>query len=206
MNRNSELAITSFLFLVSLPFIAAAMLAVRIAVGRPVFFTQLRAGRGGCPIRIIKLRTMQPQPADGPALQDAERVTPVTARLRRLRIDELPQLLAVLRGDLALVGPRPLLPETVAGFGAAGRRRGTVRPGLTGWAQVSGNTRLTDDEKLRLDLWYVENRSAALDIRILLETVRVALFGERRRPERLAAAVGPARAQSARPRAGGVAR
>lgn len=185
------------LFAVSLPFIAAAILVIRITLGRPVFFSQFRSGQGGRPFRIVKLRTMRPQPAAGPDLSDAARVTPATALLRRLRIDELPQLVAVLRGELALVGPRPLLPETVAGFGPAGEKRGTVRPGLTGWAQVSGNTRLDDEEKLRLDLWYVDNRSAALDLRILRETVSVALFGERRRPERIAAALDPAATPSA---------
>jgi lipopolysaccharide/colanic/teichoic acid biosynthesis glycosyltransferase len=189
MNRSTELAITILLFLFSLPFFALACFAVRITLGNPVFFVQTRAGKRGRAIRVVKLRTMLPQPEDGPLLSDADRVTPVSRFLRKLRLDELPQLVGVLRGDLALVGPRPLMPGTVAGFGAAGQQRGRVKPGITGWSQVSGNTRLSDTEKLYLDLWYIRHRSATLDFRILRETLSVAIFGERRKPERLAEAM-----------------
>ncbi|RMA41543.1 sugar transferase [Rhodophyticola porphyridii] len=188
MNRKTEFAIASILVLALLLFFLIASVIVRVSLGSPMFFVQTRAGKDGHPIRIVKLRTMYHQPDDGPPLPDAERTTPATDLLRRLRMDELPQLIAVLRGDLALVGPRPLLPQTIKAFGAKGEQRGKVRPGITGWSQVSGNTRLSDDEKLQLDLWYVANRSAALDFRILAETASVALLGERRRPERLIAA------------------
>jgi lipopolysaccharide/colanic/teichoic acid biosynthesis glycosyltransferase len=188
MNRKTELAIAFILAIVLLPFFLVASVIVGTKLGSPVFFVQKRAGKNGRCIRIVKLRTMRHQPDVGPPLPDAERVTPATDLLRRLRLDELPQLIAVLRGDLALVGPRPLLRHTIEAFGAEGEQRCKVRPGITGWSQVSGNTRLSNDEKLRLDLWYVANRSTALDFRILAETASVALFGERRRPERLIAA------------------
>lgn len=189
MNRSLEIAITVFLLLVLLPAFIVAVFCVLFFLGKPVLFSQIRSGRDGCRIRVDKLRTMHPHPADVPALEDAERTPAAMALLRRLRLDEIPQLVSVLRGELALVGPRPLLPETVEGLGADGRLRGAVRPGITGWAQVSGNTRLSVEEKLRLDLWYVANRSTALDLRILRETILVPLLGERRRPDRLAAAL-----------------
>jgi lipopolysaccharide/colanic/teichoic acid biosynthesis glycosyltransferase len=189
MDRRIEFAAALILFLSFLPFFLLAALIVRISLGAPVFFTQVRAGQDVRRITIVKLRTMHPQPDDGPPLPDAERTTSATELLRRLRLDELPQLLAVLKGDLALVGPRPLLPETIVAFGPDGLIRCSVRPGITGWSQVSGNTRLNDQEKLQLDLWYVANRSTALDFRILAETASVALIGERRRPDRLAAAM-----------------
>jgi lipopolysaccharide/colanic/teichoic acid biosynthesis glycosyltransferase len=117
--------------------------------------------------------------ADGQLLPDNRRETPVTRSIRRLRLDEIPQLLAILNGDMSFVGPRPLQPDTVAAFGALGHVRASVRPGLTGWAQVNGNTCLTDREKLALDIWYVDNWSRSLDARILLLTAAVMLRGER---------------------------
>ncbi|MEM5545021.1 sugar transferase [Sulfitobacter sp. AS92] len=188
MSRKTEFAIAFILSIILLPLFLFASAVVVIKLGSPVFFVQKRTGKSGRCLRVVKLRTMHKQPDDGPLLLDVERVTPATDLLRRLRLDELPQLIAVLRGDLALVGPRPLLRHTVEAFGVKGEQRCKVRPGITGWSQVSGNTRLSNDEKLQLDLWYVANRSAALDFRILAETVSVALLGERRRPERLVAA------------------
>ena len=123
--------------------------------------------------------------ARGELLPDDSRQTPVTRLLRRTRLDETPQLLNILRRDMALVGPRPLRPETIAKAGARGERRSRVRPGMTGWAQISGNTKLSEDEKFALDLWYVDHRSFWLDLRILLETVLVILQGERRNAARL---------------------
>jgi lipopolysaccharide/colanic/teichoic acid biosynthesis glycosyltransferase len=175
--------------IILLPVFVFVFLLILSTLGRPVFFVQTRVGRGTVQFRLVKFRTMfEATGADGQSLSDELRVTPVTRLVRRLRLDEIPQLWMILRGDMALVGPRPLLAQTIAGFGAAGIERCRVRPGLTGWAQVSGNSFLTNEEKLDLDLWYIENRSAALDLRILLETVRVALFGEIRSPERLAEA------------------
>jgi lipopolysaccharide/colanic/teichoic acid biosynthesis glycosyltransferase len=115
---------------------------------------------------------------EGKLLPDADRTTPFGRLLRRFRVDELPELVNVIEGSLTLIGPRPLLPETIAAFGEAGRRRCQVRPGLTGWAQVNGNASLSDEDKLALDLWYIDNRSFVLDLRIAFATIAVTLCGE----------------------------
>ncbi|SMX47324.1 sugar transferase [Actibacterium lipolyticum] len=166
---------------------AITAVLVGFSLGRPILFSQVRAGKTRKTFRIHKFRSMTEEcDADGNLLPDADRQNGLTAILRRTRLDELPQLFAILRGDMALVGPRPLLPETIRDFGELGERRCAVRPGLTGWAQVSGNTNLTHEEKLKLDLWYAEHKSFALDMKILAETVGVVLFGERRNDRRLA--------------------
>ena len=189
MSRPVELFLASILFVATLPFQGITWILLRLRIGSPVFFRQVRAGRGARPFTILKFRTMtDDRGPDGRLLPDHLRQIPLSRLVRRLRLDELPQLLLILRGDMALVGPRPLLPETIAGFGEAGRRRCLVPPGLTGWAQVSGNTRLDDSQKLALDLWYVDHRSTLLDLRILVETIAVALRGEHPHPERLSVA------------------
>ena len=188
MDRKLEVAIAAILVFFLLPFFLVACVAVRISLGAPIFFIQTRVGKDGRLIKVHKLRTMHHQPEGEAPLPDDARTTATTFLLRRLRLDELPQLITVIRGDLALVGPRPLLPETIESFGPEGEMRCAVRPGITGWSQVSGNTHLSNDEKLQLDLWYVAHRSTALDFRILFETALVALFGERRKPNRLLAA------------------
>jgi lipopolysaccharide/colanic/teichoic acid biosynthesis glycosyltransferase len=168
------------LLVLSLPLWLAAAVVVWLSVGRPVFFRQSRSGLAGRPFLVCKFRTMHDRrDPNGQLLPDAMRETPATRLMRAVRIDELPQLLAIMRGEMAFIGPRPLLATTIAEFGELGRIRGTVRPGLSGWAQVNGNTRLTNREKLALDLWYVRNRSLGLDLRILLLTLQVALLGER---------------------------
>ncbi|WP_299281893.1 sugar transferase [uncultured Tateyamaria sp.] len=187
MNRAVELLITGLAGLLALPFFLIAYVILRLSLGAPSVFRQTRSGLHDVPFTVIKLRTMSDARApDGALLPDAQRQTPISTIVRRLRLDELPQLLTILRGEMALVGPRPLLRETIAGFGQDGLRRATVRPGLTGWAQVSGNTMLSDTEKLQLDLWYIANRSTWLDLRILAETIGVALYGEQRRVDRIA--------------------
>lgn len=168
------------LLILALPLIAFLAVLVLCSVGRPVFFTQRRSGIGARPFRLIKLRTMtNARGPDGHLLPDDERITRVGRLLRRTRLDELPELINIARGEMAFVGPRPLLPETIAEMGKGGAIRATVLPGLTGWSQVSGNTLLSQRRKLELDLWYVENRSLALDLRILWMTVTVVVFGER---------------------------
>jgi lipopolysaccharide/colanic/teichoic acid biosynthesis glycosyltransferase len=158
--------------------IAAAVLL--IALGPPLSFRQVRCGLDGRHIVIRKFRTMHDlRDPHGRLLPDADRVSPITRLIRRLRLDEIPQLLAVFDGDLAFVGPRPLTPEIITKFGRAGIVRCSVRPGLTGWAQVNGNTLLSDQDKLALDIWYVDHRSAWLDLRILALTVAMLIFGER---------------------------
>ena len=189
MPRFAEFSLVFVAALVLLlPMILVAMV-VCIAVGRPVVFSQVRSGRGGMPFVLRKFRSMTDARDDrNQLLPDVQRTTPITAILRRTRLDELPQLWSILVGEMALVGPRPLLPATIAEFGSLGVNRGVVRPGLTGWAQVSGNTMLSDHDKLALDLWYVAHRSIRLDLRILAETLNVALSGERIDPQRLAQA------------------
>lgn len=186
MSRWQELFLVWFLIVLTLPFrlVTAGFLLAHL--GRPLMFRQVRIGQGGRQILVPKYRTMSDaRDAQGRLLPDALRQTRFSGIIRRLRLDELPQLDRIAAGDMALVGPRPLLPATIREFGALGDIRNSVRPGLTGWAQVSGNTRLSDAEKLALDLWYVAHRGPALDLRILRDTVGVALGGERRDEARL---------------------
>ena len=189
MNRVPEILLCVVLGVVALPFFLIACLIVVVSVGTPLMFSQPRCGRGGQIFRLFKLRSMSAaRGPDGALLPDEQRQTKVTALIRRLRLDEIPQLLLILRGHMALVGPRPLLPETIESFGTEGQYRCSVRPGLTGWAQVSGNTNLSNTEKLGLDLWYVAHRSTMLDLRIMAETIGVAIWGEHRRIDRIEAA------------------
>ncbi|MCC2981308.1 sugar transferase [Sphingomonas sp. IC4-52] len=165
--------------ILALPVMFAVGAVVLASLGRPVFFEQQRTGRDGKPFILRKFRTMREEyDTVGAPLSDAARLTSTGRFLRRTRLDELPQLFAILRGDMALVGPRPLLPETVASLGEAGRIRGRVRPGLTGWAQVNGNTLLSDAEKAALDGWYIANRSLRLDLSIVLRTIGTIFLGE----------------------------
>ena len=148
-----------------LPLSAAVAAAVAISMGRPVLFSQERAGRGGRTFKFLKFRTM----VDGDA-PDAERMTRLGRFLRATSLDELPQLLHVLSGKMSLVGPRPLPARYLPRYSAEQARRHEVRPGITGWAQVNGRNALSWEEKFKLDVWYVDHRSLALDARILLLT------------------------------------
>ena len=148
-----------------LPAMLAVALAVRWRMGSPVLFTQQRPGLSEVPFTIYKFRTMQ----DGTAADEA-RLTTLGKLLRATSLDELPELWNVLRGDMSLVGPRPLLMEYLGHYSAEQQRRHEVRPGITGWAQVCGRNNISWDEKLRLDVWYVEHRSLWLDFKILLMT------------------------------------
>lgn len=172
------------LLLLCLPMIALLAILVLIFQGRPIFFHQIRSGLGGVPFRMVKFRSMRDlRDANGDLLPDAERTTRIGAFLRRSRLDELPELWNVLTGDLAFIGPRPLLPVTIVELGPRGVKRGKTRPGLTGWAQVNGNTLLTLDEKIALDLWYIEHRNLRRDFMILLATAWVMLGGEKHRQQ-----------------------
>ncbi|MDG5750406.1 sugar transferase [Qipengyuania sp. XHP0211] len=164
------------------PVLAALAGLILVGQGRPILFRQARAGRHGVLFTLVKFRSMREmRDAGGRLLPDAERTTAVGAFLRRSRLDELPGLWNVARGDMAWIGPRPLLPETICDLGERGRERSKVRPGLTGYSQISGNTLLDLDDKIALDLWYVKNRSVWLDVEILLRTIGVMLLGERLR-------------------------
>jgi lipopolysaccharide/colanic/teichoic acid biosynthesis glycosyltransferase len=172
-----------------LPVMAVTSIVVWLCLGRPLMFRQTRCGLGAKSFTLSKFRTMHDwRDAQNKLLPDADRQTTATRILRLLRLDELPQLLAIAKGDMAFVGPRPLLPSTIAEFGELGRARCKVLPGLSGWAQVNGNTCLTDREKLALDLWYIENRSFMLDCRILAMTALVILKGEQTNDRNLARA------------------
>lgn len=167
------------IIIASIP-MALTALVVRCFLGKPLIFEQLRAGLGKKPFRIQKFRTMHDHRDDaGNLLPDLDRETVVTRFLRRSRLDELPQLFAIVRGDMSFIGPRPLLPETIESLGDLGCIRCSVRPGLTGWAQVSGNTRLSEAQRLSLDIWYIENRNLTLDLLILVKTIVTLIRGER---------------------------
>jgi lipopolysaccharide/colanic/teichoic acid biosynthesis glycosyltransferase len=153
------------------PGLSALALAIRIWMGRPVLFRQVRIGRGERAFRIAKFRTMKDARDDaGNLLADEKRLTAIGRFIRRTSLDELPQLWNVLRGDMSLVGPRPLLPEYLPRYSEFQRRRHEVRPGITGWAQVHGRNALTWEQKFELDVWYVDHQSLWLDIRILFLT------------------------------------
>ncbi len=153
---------------------------VRLNLGKPVWFVQERAGHGGESFKLVKFRTMTDTRDDkGQLLPDDERVTSLGRFLRRSRLDELPELWLILMGEMSLVGPRPLFADTVDSFGPLGEKRGHVRPGLTGWAQVNGNTLLDPETKMAMDIWYVDHRSFWLDVVIILKTLSVVVFGEK---------------------------
>lgn len=163
-----------------LPVLVILGLLVLVLQGRPVLFRQMRSGKGAAPFELIKFRSMRgTRDADGNLLPDEMRTTGIGRFLRRSRIDELPGIWNVVKGDMGIVGPRPLLPETIAELGEAGALRQSIRPGLTGWSQVNGNTLLNLDEKVALDLWYIENRSFALDVQIIGRTLLVMTGGEK---------------------------
>jgi lipopolysaccharide/colanic/teichoic acid biosynthesis glycosyltransferase len=180
LQRAFDVMLATGGLVIAAPLLVGSALAVRISLGRPILFRQIRAGRRGVPFEILKFRTMtEERDPSGALLPDAMRMTRAGRLLRRARLDELPQILNVLRGEMSVVGPRALPCGSMGSFGAARDRRQSVRPGLTGWAQVNGNTLLTESEKLSLDVWYVDHRSLLLDLLILLRTAMVIALGER---------------------------
>ncbi len=154
------------------PVILCTAVLVRRRLGSPVLFAQVRPGRHGEPFRMYKFRTMtDARDAQGRLLPDSERLTPFGRWLRSSSLDELPELLNVLKGDMSLVGPRPLLMEYLPLYSPEQARRHEVKPGITGWAQINGRNAISWEDKFALDVWYVDNRSLWLDIRILALTV-----------------------------------
>jgi len=155
------------------PVLGAVALAIRAFLGSPVFFRQARPGRGGAPFTLVKFRTMRDTLGpDGAALPDAARITHLGRFLRSTSLDELPQLWNVLRGELSLVGPRPLLMEYLPRYSPEQARRHEVLPGITGWAQVNGRNAISWEQKFELDVWYVDHWSLWLDFRILVLTAK----------------------------------
>lgn len=172
LKRLFDLAVASLgLMLLAVPLLFL-MLLVRTKLGRPVFFHQVRPGLHGKPFKMVKLRTMtDARGPDGALLPDAERLTRFGQFLRSTSLDELPELWNVLKGDMSLVGPRPLLMEYLPLYTPEQARRHEVRPGVTGWAQVNGRNAISWEEKFALDVWYVEHQSFWLDMKILGMTV-----------------------------------
>lgn len=161
---------------VTAPVLAATAAAVAIDLGRPVIFRQVRPGLGGQPFTMFKFRTMRDATdAHGRALPDGERLTRLGRFLRASSLDELPELWNVLRGEMSLVGPRPLLVQYLPLYSREQARRHEVKPGITGWAQIHGRNALSWDDKFALDVWYVDHASVWLDLRILAATVRAVL-------------------------------
>ena len=179
VKRASDLAAAAAAGVLLLPVLAGAALTVRMGVGSPVLFRQPRPGRDGKVFTLYKLRTMTDRTAsDGTLLPDAERLTPVGNALRRWSIDELPELWNVIKGDMSLVGPRPLLVEYLDLYDDEQLRRHEMRPGLTGLAQISGRNDQTWEERLALDVWYIDHWSLWLDAKIIAKTVVRVLAGD----------------------------
>jgi lipopolysaccharide/colanic/teichoic acid biosynthesis glycosyltransferase len=168
------------------PLLAVAAVAIRLE-GGSVIYRQRRVGKGGEEFQMLKLRTMvsgsDPVGVGTVVTRDDPRVTRVGRLLRRTSLDELPNLVNVLRGEMAIVGPRPTIPAQVAGYTPRQRRRHEVRPGITGWAQVQGRAGIPWEERIELDIWYVDHRSLLLDLRILARTAWLTLTGQGLAPD-----------------------
>jgi lipopolysaccharide/colanic/teichoic acid biosynthesis glycosyltransferase len=176
IKRGLDIAIAATALLLAAPVLLFVAIAVRVNLGGPVLFRQQRPGLHGRPFTMVKFRTMRDALGrDGRPLPDAERLTPFGALLRSTSLDELPELWNVLRGDMSLVGPRPLLMEYLDRYTPEQARRHEVRPGVTGWAQIHGRNALSWEERFRLDVWYVEHRSLRLDLQILRRTLALVL-------------------------------
>lgn len=173
IKRLFDIVASSFGLLLLSPVIAMVAWRIRHKLGTPVLFRQVRPGLNGKPFEMVKFRTMlDAVDPTGHLLPDSERMTPFGSFLRSSSLDELPELWNVLKGDMSLVGPRPLLMEYLPLYSPEEYRRHEVRPGVTGWAQINGRNALSWEEKFALDLWYVDNRTLWLDLRIIFLTVK----------------------------------
>jgi lipopolysaccharide/colanic/teichoic acid biosynthesis glycosyltransferase len=172
VRRLLDLIGASILSVVLAPLLGALALAIRLIMGRPVLFRQQRPGYKGEPFEVVKFRTMKDAvDAEGNHLPDEERLTRLGVFMRRLSLDELPQLWNILRGDMSFIGPRPLLMEFLRWYSPEQMRRHDVKPGVTGWAQVQGRHDIPFSKRLALDVWYVDNRSLRVDLKIVGLTV-----------------------------------
>jgi lipopolysaccharide/colanic/teichoic acid biosynthesis glycosyltransferase len=181
MTRPLDLALALVLLVVTAPLLGLAALAIKLESRGPVFYRQRRVGKHGRPFELVKLRTMVPgaeaMGAGIYVLEGDARITRVGRLLRRFSLDELPNLINVVRGELAIVGPRPTVQEQVDRYTERQRRRLEVKPGITGWAQINGRTSLPWPDRIELDVWYVEHRSLRLDLDILARTARMLASG-----------------------------
>lgn len=174
IKRALDVGIASAVLVVCAPLMLVVSVLIRVIMGRPILFRQRRPGFNGQPFTCLKFRTMAVTRDDaGVLLPDRERMVPLGSWLRRTSLDELPQMWNIVRGDLSLIGPRPLLTEYMPYYTVEEQRRHSIRPGLTGWAQVHGRNILDFDERLKMDVWYVDHVSWQLDFRIVLATVRL---------------------------------
>lgn len=177
--RLLDLALTVPALVITAPLMGVLAGLVRLRLGAPILFRQQRPGRGGMPFTILKFRTMTDRrDAEGRLLPDAERLPRLGRLLRATSLDELPELWNVVRGEMSLVGPRPLLMEYLGRYSPEQARRHEVRPGITGWAQVNGRNAASWEERLAMDVWYVDHVSLALDVKILLRTLASVLRRE----------------------------
>ena len=178
LKRVFDAGLAGVALVLTSPVMAIVAVLVRLRLGPPVLFRQLRPGRDGRPFTLLKFRTMtDDRDATGALLPNDQRLTPFGRRLRSTSLDELPELLNVVKGDMSLVGPRPLRMEYLERYSPSQARRHEVRPGITGLAQISGRNALSWEERFELDVWYVDNRTFWLDVSILVRTVAVAVTG-----------------------------
>ncbi|PSU75074.1 sugar transferase [Photobacterium phosphoreum] len=179
MKRSFDIIASSLALLLLSPVIAITAYFIHKKLGSPVLFRQVRPGLKGKPFEMIKFRTMKDAvDKNGQALPDSERLTPFGMKLRSTSLDELPGLWNVLKGDMSLVGPRPLLMQYLPLYNQDQNRRHDVRPGVTGWAQINGRNAIGWNEKFKFDVWYVDNQSLWLDIKILLLTIKKVFIKE----------------------------
>ncbi len=173
IKRGLDFSLSFLALILLIPVLMTVSFCVVCSMGRPVLFSQLRAGKEGRSFKMYKFRSMGPSvDAQGGAIPDDERVTALGRRLRNSSLDELPGLWSVLKGDMSLVGPRPLLVDYLPLYSPEQARRHEVKPGITGWAQINGRNGISWEDKFKLDVWYVDNRSLLLDLKILFRTVK----------------------------------
>ncbi len=171
LKKLFDITVSSSLLLVTSPILISASVVISKKMGNPVLFKQTRPGQNEKPFQILKFRTMTDErDSNGELLPDDKRMTKTGNFIRKTSIDELPQLINVLKGDLSLVGPRPLLMEYLPLYTEEQKKRHLVKPGITGWAQVNGRNAISWEDKFKLDVWYVENQSFKLDMYILYKT------------------------------------
>ena len=179
IKRLLDLVLAISLLVALSPFLLVVAVIIRITMGSPVIFKQVRSGLHERPFTILKFRTMiNAYDKDGDLLPDKMRLNSLGRILRRTKLDELPELWNVLRNDMSLIGPRPTLLEQIKNYTEEQSKRLSVIPGMTGWAQVNGNTKLNWEDRITLDIWYINNWSLWLDFRIIIRTLKVIISGE----------------------------